>query len=71
MSTEHEDRIVDLEIRIAHQERAIEELGDALLGQQRLIDALHHELEVLRERLRAIPLSNVARPDEETPPPHY
>lgn len=67
----NEDRIIDLEIRIAHQEKAIAELNDALVAQQRLIDRMSAEIVHLRDRLAAIQPAQIATAAEETPPPHY
>lgn len=40
-----EKRIIELETRIAFQEMAIEELNEALIGQQRQLDRLQSTLE--------------------------
>lgn len=67
----NEERLIDLEIRIAHQEKAIAELNDAIVAQQRLIDRMGAEIVCLRDRLTATQPSQIATPAEETPPPHY
>lgn len=66
-----EERITELEIRIAHQEATLEALNKALVDQQQQIDRLQEQLRRLTERLQAITLSQIARPEEEPPPPHY
>ncbi len=66
-----DDRITELETRLAWQERLIGELNDALAAQQRQIDALEKTVGRMRERLLAALDSGLARPDEEAPPPHY
>ena len=66
-----ESRLDDLEIRLAHQELAIEQLTQASLQQQRTIEQLQGEVEYLKSLLRELSPSAVASVGEETPPPHY
>lgn len=64
-------RIEDLEIRLSHQEAAIDELTRTVLTQER---AIHEQAEALRRlerQLRAALPSPVAAPEDESPPPHY
>jgi SlyX protein len=65
-----DERITELEIRVAEQERAIEELSDALTAQWRTIEELRGRLKRLSERLEAVEETA----EGETPaarPPHY
>ena len=66
-----EDRVAELEIRLTHQEAAIEELNNVLVEQQRTIDRLTQHVEFLQQRIHELRPSNLAPPSEETPPPHY
>lgn len=67
-----ESRIVELEIRVAHQEVTLQELNDVIVRQQRLIDRLVRDLDVLRQQLQAqARLLATVPAAEETPPPHY
>jgi len=66
-----DDRLVDLETRLAFQEHTLQELSQALYEHQRLIDQLTRRLEAAEARLKSIAASPVASPAEETPPPHY
>lgn len=66
-----ESRLVDLEIRLTHQEAALEEMGAALLRQHRTINELQESVDRLERQLRAMSISNIASAAEETPPPHY
>lgn len=66
-----ENRITDLEIRITHQEAALEEMNDVLLEQHKLIQQLGEELAHLQRQLRDMNASNIANAADETPPPHY
>lgn len=65
------DLITDLEIRLTHHELGLQELNDAVLHQQKLIDNLTTEVEILKQQLRAQAQFNIAQLSEETPPPHY
>ncbi len=64
-------RVIELETRVAFQDQTVQELNEAVTRQQREIDRLVRELEMLKDRLRATAPSPVVPPDEETPPPHY
>ena len=68
---EMEERIVELETRLAFQEDAIHHLNQTVSDQQRQIDVLKEILETLKLRLRSLSLSPVASGDPEPPPPHY
>lgn len=71
-----EDRLVDLETRLAFQEHALQELSDALAaardGESRNALLLHRMLEELRQ-LRSGMVSTPVTGDaaNEPPPPHY
>ena len=71
-----EQRMIDLEIRIAFQEQALQELSDALAaardGEARNALLLHRaveELRQLRSAMAASPITGDAA--SEPPPPHY
>jgi SlyX protein len=64
-------RLIDLEIRLTHQEATLQTLNDVVVEQQGLIAQLRKEVEALRRQLRDMTPANVAEPWEEPPPPHY
>lgn len=66
-----EDKITDLEIRIAHQQHHIEELDKVIVEQHKLIDHLTERLELLENRMKTITQDHIKHPEDETPPPHY
>jgi len=76
MTADLERRLVDLEMRLAFQEHALQELSDALAAARseeasnalRLHRALE-ELRQLRSALAATPVTGDAA--SEPPPPHY
>lgn len=77
-ATDHglEQRLDDLEIRIAFQEQALQELSDALAaardGEARNALLLHRALEELRQLRSAMAASPVTGDAaSEPPPPHY
>ena len=66
-----EPRIAELEMKLTFQETIIEELNQALIEQQFLIDKMQVQLRYLLNKLKDVQPSNIATQAEETPPPHY
>ncbi|MDX8402416.1 MAG: SlyX family protein [Mariprofundaceae bacterium] len=66
-----ESRLIEMETKLAWQERLIAELNEALADQQRQIDRLEQALREARAQLRAALDAGIARPGEDAPPPHY
>jgi len=63
-------RFEALEIRIAHQDRTIEDLNTAVREQWERIDNLAKQVERMADRLQRV--EETAPPDgPEPPPPHY
>ncbi|MFC7332759.1 SlyX family protein [Rhodocista pekingensis] len=63
-------RVTELEIRLTHQDRMLEELSDVVAAQARTIDTLTLRLRLVTERLRDAE-SWRPSPQDEKPPPHY
>ena len=64
------DRLTNLEIRAAEQERTIEELSGQIAEQWKTIDALKRRLDALTERF--LTLEEQGAPDVPvTKPPHW
>ena len=62
----------DLQIRVTHQDLAIETLNDTVARQDRQISQLREELDQLRELVRELRPSPLGGdPGDEPPPPHY
>ena len=71
-SPNFEQYLAELEMKIAFQEKIIEELNQALIQQQQFsIDKMQVQLRHLVNKLKDIQTSNIASAAEETPPPHY
>ncbi|NOX76393.1 MAG: SlyX family protein [Gammaproteobacteria bacterium] len=66
-----ETRLTDLEIRLTHQEAALEEMSDVLLKQHHMMESLQRNLAALQVQLRDTNPQGVADPSQEPPPPHY
>ena len=66
-----EPRIAELEMKLTFHETIIEELNQALIEQQFLIDKMQVQLRYLVNKLKDVQPSNIATQAEETPPPHY
>lgn len=66
-----DDRIAELEMKIAFQEQLLDELNQALVQQQFDMDKIQLQLRYLASKLKDMQPSNIASQAEETPPPHY
>lgn len=66
-----EKRIEDLEIRITHQDAALEELTRTALQQSRELNNIKLQLEAIREALKNLSPPVAGSAADEPPPPHY
>lgn len=63
-----EQRLIDIEINLANQEKVIDELNSVVIEQGKSIDLLIRQNKMLIEALK----EDTVKPlSEETPPPHY
>jgi SlyX protein len=65
------DRIDELEIRITHQDRIIEDLNQIVTEQWKQIDKLLRRVERLTERVESAETRLTSGQAPEPPPPHY
>lgn len=65
------EKIIDLEIRIAHQQDHIDKLDDVIYQQQQTIDRLMERIDLLEKKFKTMTESNILKPEEDSPPPHY
>ncbi len=64
---ETNERLVNIEMKISHQDLIIEELNQVIYQQQQTIDGLSKKLKLIEEQFRADP--NIGPAGEK--PPHY
>jgi len=64
-------RIIELETKSSYQEHLIQELNEVVISQQKQIDALEASIQRMSDYLKNNQGSQLARPEEEVPPPHY
>ena len=66
-----QDKIVDLEIRLTHQEEHILSLDKVVYEQDKLLSALLEKVKQMDEKLKSTSENNILSSNEESPPPHY
>ena len=66
-----EERIIELEERIAHMEHSLQTLSDALYIQQRQTEQLLDQLRKLGERIKPFILEAESSSPGHERPPHY
>ena len=66
-----EQKIEQLELKIAYLERANQELSDVVYRQQGELDALHERLKQLASRVEESAQQQRPYTEEEERPPHY
>ncbi|EGQ8357938.1 SlyX family protein [Vibrio cholerae] len=69
--TQLQERIEDLECKLAFQEQTIETLNDALTLQQLLLSKMQDQMKYVVGKVKNMDTSTLADPAHETPPPHY
>jgi len=65
------EQIIELETKSSYQEHLIQELNEVVIAQQKQVDALQLSMQRISDYLKNNQGSQLARPDEELPPPHY
>ena len=66
-----DQRLEDLETRLAFQDQELQSLNDVIIRQQQQIDQLVAQVSLLKDKLQDLAPSLVVAQSEETPPPHY
>ena len=66
-----EERLTELESRMAFQDDTIQKLNDVIIDQQRQIDQLVLQVNAVKQQVDLLMPSLIADASEETPPPHY
>ncbi|NWA00736.1 SlyX family protein [Pseudomonas gingeri] len=65
-----EDRVTELETRLAFQDDTIQSLNDVLVAQQRVVARLQLQMAALLKRHEEM-MGQFESSEEEAPPPHY
>jgi len=66
-----DDRLMDIETKLAFQEHTIEELNGVVIEQQKEIDQLKKAVEYLLDKMELLVDTNVERAPADDKPPHY
>jgi len=66
-----EQQLIDLQTKNAYLEHTLQELNEVMISQQTQINALEKKLQRVLNYLKNNQDSELARVDEEVPPPHY
>ncbi len=67
----NEDRLIDIETKLAHQDQTLVELNDVITQQQASIMKLEQLCAALSERLASISEALPAGTSQDETPPHY
>lgn len=67
IDSETQERLVNIEMKISHQDLIIEELNQVVYQQQQTIDVLSKKLKLIEDQFRSDP--NIGPAGEK--PPHY
>ena len=66
-----EQRIEELEMKLAFQESTIDALDEQVIKLNELVNDQQEKLRMLISKIQQVEPSNMASQAEETPPPHY
>lgn len=66
-----EEKLIDLEIRLTHQEDHIQSLDKIIYEQDQLLTLLTNKIKQMDNKLITMGDDNILSSAEETPPPHY
>lgn len=64
-----DDRITELEVKLSHQEKLVDELNQVIIEQWRDIDLLKKKFNLLNDMVRQMDIKSAPPADE--PPPHF
>jgi len=71
MTVNLEDRVVDLEVRLTHQESGLDNITQASIRQERALDEIMAQLEQIKIVLQQMGEPSAVVSDDNKPPPHY
>lgn len=67
----HEERIAELESRVAFQEDSLDKLSEVIAKQDRALIEQEKMIKYLHEQLKKADLNSQISSENEPPPPHY
>ena len=66
-----ENKIIELQSKLAFQDQTITELNEVITDQQNQLDQLREEIRLLGLRIASVAESSSVSEEKEPPPPHY
>ncbi|WP_286237190.1 SlyX family protein [Neptuniibacter halophilus] len=67
-----QERIAELESRVAFQEDTLDQLNTIVSRQELEIERLTRMVKLINQQLRSLPMEySASNPGDEPPPPHY
>ncbi len=66
-----ENKIIELESKLAFQDQTINELNEVITDQQHQLDQLREEIRLLNIRIASVAEASNVSNEKEPPPPHY
>ena len=66
-----ENKIIDLQSKLAFQDEAINELNEVITDQQSQLDQLREEIRLMSLRIASVAEASNVTEEKEPPPPHY
>lgn len=66
-----EQRVEDLEMKLAFQDETLEDLNQQVIKLNDLLSNQQQAIQLLVSKLQTVEPSNMASAADETPPPHY
>ena len=66
-----DDRLIDIETKLAFQENTVEELNRVVIKQQEEIDALKSTVGYVLDKMELLVDTNMERAPADDRPPHY
>ena len=71
MNPVDDEKLIEIETKLAHQEYLLATLNDVITGQQAQISHLENLCRRLVDRVQALADAGAADPDAQERPPHY
>lgn len=66
-----EEKIIDLEIRLCHQDDLLESLNEVVVTQQQQIALMEKQIKHVGSQMKSIRQATAGPEEDEAPPPHY